>query len=325
MKNVLVTGANGFVGRAVCIRLLKAGWNVRAAIRSHASGASLPAGVHACLLQQRNGALCWRDHLGGMDAVVHLIARTHQRDQRGHALDEYRRINVGLTRDLLDACCYSSVRRFLFVSSIKAVGEGKSEPYRETDECLPQDAYGVTKREAELVVLELSQASNIKPVIVRPPLVYGANVRGNFLRLMHAVVRGIPLPVPTSSNGRSIICVDNLADAVSVCLEQDCAGGEIFHVADAVPISTVELIRVIAECAQRRARLLPVPSRLLHFVASLAGKGPEVHRLVGSLTVSTEKIRQLLRWQPPISTIEGVHIAVADYIQNYSPRNVRAA
>ncbi|NIO42779.1 MAG: NAD-dependent epimerase/dehydratase family protein [Burkholderiales bacterium] len=312
--DVLVTGANGFAGRHVCQRLVATGHTVRGAVRSQDAAAALPNHVEPYLVGDIETFHGWPAAVDGAESVVHLIARTHViKEYENDPLARYRAVNVEGTRRLLEACREASVRRFLYVSSIKAVGEGADHAYCENDPCRPEDAYGVSKLEAEEVVRQLGRELDLEPVIVRPPLVYGAGVGGNFLRMLRVVERGLPLPVGSVRNVRSMVFVENLASAVETCLTSPAASGETFHVADDRPLDTPTLVRLLAKYLNRPARLISVPASLLRLTGALTNQQGQVSRLTGSLTVSTKKIERLLGWHPPVSVADGIRRTVAGY------------
>lgn len=309
MMRLLVTGASGFVGRSVCLRLQQAGHAVRAAVRQSSRCGIRHSGIEVAEVGDIESFPDWSVALAGVDAVVHLVARTHQMHESGtsaEVLERYRAINVTGTRHLLAACERSAVRRFVFMSSIKAVGEGQEgHDYHEEDPCRPEDAYGISKREAEELVLA---STKVAPIVLRPPLVYGPGVKGNLARMIKAVQRGVPLPLGGIRNRRSLVHVENLADAIAVCLEHPQATGEIFHVADEQPISTPELIGYLSAGLSRPPRLVHVPEWLLRGAGTVLGLGSEFRRLLGSLTISTTKIRDCLDWHPPMTTEEGLRM-----------------
>lgn len=314
MKRVLVTGASGFVGRRVCQRMLDTGLLVRAAVRQESSIAELDRRCEPCAIGPIEQFQEWERVLAGVDGVVHLVARTHQtRESGGGILADYRAVNVEGTRRLLEGCHRSSVTRFVFVSSIKALGEAAATSYAETDPSHPKDAYGISKREAELLVLDAGSNGLLEPVVLRPPLVYGPGVRGNFQRLLSAVDRGVPFPLGAVSNARSLIYVENLADAIAVAMTHPQAPGEVFHVADETIVSTPELIRLLADGLGREARLLRVPTSWLALAARVTGKSDAWSRLAGSLTVCCEKIQQVLNWVPAHTLQEGIRKTTATF------------
>ena len=311
VQRVLVTGANGFVGGHVCKRLAHGGVDVVGTVQCSESVSKLPHEFQPIVTGDICADFDWSSALDGVDAVVHLAARTHVvRDRTRDPLSAYRRVNVAGTKNLLSACKAANVSRFLFLSSIKAVGEGASVRYSESTICKPADAYGISKRETELCIAELTRETSTKPIIIRSPLVYGPGVRGNFCSLMKLIDRGLPLPVASVRNSRSVIFVDNLADAIASTLTHPAAIGETFHVADDRPISTPELIGQIAVMLQRRQRMFACPVSALTFAARLLKQSGRAKRLTGSLTVSTEKIHRLLAWTPSISFETGLRRTV---------------
>lgn len=307
---VLVTGANGFVGRRLCELLLASGYRVRAAVRNVTDARA----VHANLQFVSTGDLVafddWQTLLRDVGAVVHLVARTHVMDEFGEsALPTYRALNVDVTRRLAYACSRRGVGHFVLMSSIKAVGNGSNEIYRETTPCRPEDSYGISKLEAEQCAEEILSPTACKWTILRPPLIYGTGVQGNFLRLLKLVQRGVPMPAIT--NARSVAHVDNVVDATMHCLRHPT--NDTFHVADPDPISTADLMRYMSEGLGRSPLLLPVPKALLAGIGSATGWHEEMKRLVGSLTVSSEKLMHELGWQPKVRTAEGVVMTAGSY------------
>lgn len=316
MAMVLVTGATGFVGRHITRMLLAYGWSVKAAVRSRDRLAHLDPAVQGYVVGPIDGTTDWGDILQRVDVVVHLAARVHVlRDTDANPLESYREVNVYGTRRLLEACVESGVRRFVFMSSVKAVGEATAteDPFTEVDSCNPEDAYGLSKLEAEQIVMDYGRSGKIEVTILRPPLVYGPGVKANFYRLMRAVDAGLPLPFKNVDNKRSMVYVKNLVDAVRVCCEHPGAVNQVFFVADDQPLATPELISEIAAAMGKRPRLIGVPVSMLQGVARLFGMTEEINRLIGSLVVSIEKIKRLLNWSPPWSVSEGIRNTVNWY------------
>lgn len=253
----------------------------------------------------------------GADVAIHLAARVHMmNDDAADPLAEFRRVNVEATRNLISQCADAGVKRFVFLSSVKAVGEGGPSAYVETDSCRPQDPYGVSKMEAEEAVRSIGRERGIETVILRPTVVYGPRVRANILRLMKLVRRGVPLPLGAVRNRRSLVYVGNLVSAIETCLDHPKAAGETFFVADEPPISTRDLVESLARHMDKPARLLPVPPVMLRGAGMVTGKGAEVDRLIGSLAVDTSKIRSTLDWTPPHSTEEGLRATVEWFLQD---------
>lgn len=301
--SVLVTGASGFVGRKLCHALIDQGREVRALVRR--PNLQLPSQCTQITSGDLTQFLNWAEAIAGVEAVVHLVARTHMTDEFGNAaMQRYREVNVDITRRLARAARERGVRRFVYLSSIKVVGNASAMAMHEGLPCRPVDSYGMTKWEAEQVLRRQLLGSGTSYTILRPPLVYGPGVRGNFLRLLRFVQRGIPFPA--IHNRRTMVHVENLVDAICRCLEHPAALDQTFHVADTSSISTAELMRAMARGMDKRIYLVPMPALLLRMLGRLAGRREETRRLVDSLAVSAETIRRRLDWQPPWDVTDGV-------------------
>jgi UDP-glucose 4-epimerase len=219
---------------------------------------------------------------------------------------------VRITEALLEACALCEVKRFVYLSSIKAVGEGGPTAYDELTPCAPEDAYGTTKRQAELLVAETAARTGMDVVVLRPPLIYGPGVKGNFLQILKLVDHRFPFPISGIHNKRSMLYVGNLTSAIATLLERDRFPEPVFHVADGgEPLSTQDLVRQLGHLMGRRVVLFPAPKLLLRLGGTLLGRRDLVDRLVGSLTVSTDRIESALDWTPPISVAEGLRQTVA--------------
>lgn len=300
---VLVTGASGLVGAALLCRLLREpDISVRACARVIRPDA--PSDIDWVSSPDLRGDSDWTDALSGVDAVVHLAARVHMMASGAEADRDCHRVNVRGTQRLAEQAAAAGVRRFVFLSSIKVHGEYGA--LSETSPLAPVDAYGSSKRDAEVALLEIGRRTQLEVVIIRPPLVYGPGVKANFRALLAAVQRGIPLPLASVCNRRSLVAVDNLVDLIRVCLTNPAAVSEVFLVSDGEDLSTPELIRRLAAASGRRARLLPVPGWGLALLAAVAGRTPAVRRLTGSLSVDISKARRVLGWTPPVSVDEAL-------------------
>lgn len=307
LASVLVTGANGFVGRRLCAQLVTTGHAVKPVVRSKAG---LP---NEAVVGDIGSTTDWRRALEGCDAVVHLAARVHMmRDGAHDQLALYREANTDATLNLARQAAESRVKRFVYVSSIKVNGEGRDAQYRETDAPAPVDAYALSKWEAELGLHQIAQESGLEVVILRPPLIYGPGVRANFQRLVQAVARGWPLPLGAVRNRRSLLYLGNFVDAIRLCVEHPGAAGQTFLLDDGEPVSTPDVVRALARAMNRPARLLAVPVGVLEYAGTLLGKRAEVARLTGSLYVDSSAIRSCLGWKPPFSMEEGLAATVAD-------------
>ncbi len=300
---VLVTGGTGFVGNALCAHLASQGFFVRSAGRSKPGDERSDAVVVGDI----GGDTDWSTALEGVDRVVHLAARVHiDRDSSRAPLAEYRRVNVEGTQRLARMAAERGVRRFVFLSSAKVNGEVTHRPYTEADPPRPEGAYAVSKWEAEQALMQLGSETGMEWVILRPPLVYGPGVRANFLKLMRAVAAGIPLPLASIDNRRSLLYLGNLVDAIRTCLGHPHAGGRTFLVSDGDDLSTPGLARRLAQALGVPSRLLPMPVALLSLAGAMTGKSAAVERLVGSLQLDTSAIRHTLGWTPPFGVDQGL-------------------
>lgn len=307
---ILVTGATGFVGGTLCSLLAERGYLVRRALRTP-SAAYPHDPVVGDVAEPSEIAAALR----GVHAVIHLAARTHVlRDTAENPLAEYWRINVLGTRRLASAAAAAGVRRFVFLSSIKVNGERTtSRPYSAEDAPQPQDGYGVSKWEAEVALQEIAAKAGIESVILRPPLVYGPGVKGNFLRLLALVARGMPLPLAAIDNRRSLVHVGNLADAIAACMEAPQAAGRTYLVSDGEDLSTPELARRMAVALKVRSRLFACPTSWLERAGALLGRRDEIARITGSLQVDSTTLRRELGWRPPYTVDQGLEDTAAWY------------
>lgn len=303
MPKVLVTGASGFVGKSLCEALAKGSISYRRALRS-----KLDSVPDDAVIGDIGPDTSWRPALQDVDSVIHLAARAHiMRDSAADALAEYRRINVAGTTKLAQEAIRAGVRQFVFLSSIKVNGERTgSMPFREVDEPSPEDSYGLSKLEAERELIRICAGSGMAITIIRPPLVYGPEVKGNFLTLMRAVYRGIPLPFASIDNRRSLIYVGNLISAILACLGNSCSANRTYLVSDGYDLSTPELIRKLAAALQSPTRLYSLSPSLLRLAGKMIGRTGQVARLTESLQVDQSLTKQALGWTPPISVEQGL-------------------
>lgn len=308
---VLLTGANGFVGQGVWQDLLQRGYDVRPVVRTQSVPiASARWGADVFTIPGLSAETDWTQAFSGIHVVVHCAARAHiMRDEVRDPLHEYRRINVQGTLNLARQAASAGVRRFVFISSIKVNGEATlpGHPYRADDDPQPEDAYGISKAEAEVGLQAIAQKTGMELVIIRPVLVYGPGVKGNFKSMVHWVRRGIPLPLGRANgNRRSLVALDNLVDLICTCVDHPRAANQVFLVSDGEDLSTADLLRRIALAQGVTARLLPLPVVFLRWGARLLGKGAVAQRLLGSLQVDIAKTRELLDWQPQLTVDEGL-------------------
>jgi nucleoside-diphosphate-sugar epimerase len=289
--SLLITGGTGFVGQSLVKRL----------------------GSQPVRLATRADSVGWKKALAGITTVVHLAARVHvMHDTEHDPLTAFRKVNTEGTLNLARQASAAGVKRFVFISSVKVNGEftlpGKA--FTEAIRPNPQDAYGLSKHEAELGLRQLAADEGMEVVIIRPPLVYGPGVKANFAALIYAVQRGWPLPLGAVLNQRSFVSLDNLVDFIITCITHPQAANKTFLVSDGQDVSTTELVRGIAQAAGVQALLLPVPVWALQAGAILLGKGDVAQRLCGNLQVDISLARSLLDWLPPVSVEEGLRRAM---------------
>lgn len=307
-KAVFVTGAAGFVGQRVLADLGAAGWEVRAIVRN--LPLQVPPGTSEWIPLGDLAAVdpsVFKAALAGVDAVVHLAGRAHVMvDDTADPLAEYRRTNVVATLMLAEAAAKAGVRRFIFMSSVKAVAE--SSPLGGiSDGCPehPEDPYGISKREAEIELLVPGRFGRMTVTVLRPPLIYGPGVRANFGRLLRWASRSVPLPFGAVTNRRSLVYVGNLADAVKFCITSNALAGKACFVTDGEDVSTGDLVRRIAQGKGRSIWLPSVPLPVMRFGLSLFGRSAEADRLFGSLSLRMVYL-PAAGWSPPFSLEQGL-------------------
>jgi nucleoside-diphosphate-sugar epimerase len=308
MKKVLVTGASGFIGRALSSALLAQGQTVRAVVRA-ANSTPSSEGLDVVEVQSLDINTDWSAAVIDQQVVIHAAARAHiMIDEATDSLKEYRRVNVEGTLNLARQAVDAGVRRFIFISSIKVNGERTTggDPYTAEDLPAPEDAYGISKYEAEQGLMQISDNTGLEVVIIRPPLVYGPGVKGNFSSLIRVVKKGIPLPLGSINNKRSLVAIDNLVDLIITCIDHPAAVNQVFLAGDGEDLSTTELLRGVAKAAGMSSRLIPVPASVLIFLALILDKKAIAQRLLGSLQVDVSKACDLLGWTPPLSVKEGL-------------------
>lgn len=321
---ILLTGGTGFIGTHLVDYLRGRGYPLRMALRRH----SQIAGVETIVVGDFAHPVDWAPALRGVDTVVHLAARAHVVRDRGTEVESiYRAVNVEATRTLAEAAASSGVRRFIFLSSSKVLGEvtPAGQVWSEATLPAPVDPYGRSKLAAEQALREVSRATGIEVVVLRPPVVYGPGVRANIFELFRLVDRGVPLPLGLVRNRRSFIFVGNLVDAIVLVLRAPSSAGETFHVCDGAPISTATLVTAIGQALDRPVRLLPVPPAALRLSGwvgdvverlakiTLPVNSDNVTRLVASLVLDDTKLRSLLHWRPPTTMDTGLIATAAWY------------
>lgn len=309
---LLITGARGFVGSALCQQARNRGYVVHA-IASTAVGSPMSADRFS--ISSIDGETSWTSELKCVKTVLHLAARVHViNDPTGDPLAAFRQTNTAGTLNLARQAAAAGAHRFIFVSSIKVNGESTppDKPFTAADAPTPQDPYGISKMEAEQGLRQIAVNTGMEVVIIRPPLVYGPGVKANFATMMRAVQRGVPLPLANVvNNRRSFVALDNLVDLLITCIDHPAAANQTFLVSDGEDLSTADLLRRLGRTMNKPSRLFPFPHSLLQFGANLLGKGGMAQRLLDNLQVDISHARDILSWTPPISVDEGLRRAVA--------------
>lgn len=303
MHKVLVTGPDGFVGTAVCNKLVTNKTNVRGA---QWQKAPLPPQCESVVVGDICADTDWSDALRNIDTVVHLAARVHiMNDTAGNPLAEFRKTNVDGTEALAKAAATAGVKRFVFISTIKVCGEQTNPGCPFTEHNLaPEDPYAISKKEAEDKLKNIAESSGMEFVILRPPLLYGPGVKANFLKLIQLVDKRIPLPLGGIKNKRSLLGLSNFANLISTCVTHPNAANQTFVVSDNDDVSTPELIKRIASALGKRPHLLPIPEWMMKAAGAAVGKSAQVHRLCSSLQIDSSYVRKKLDWQPPHTMTE---------------------
>jgi nucleoside-diphosphate-sugar epimerase len=315
--NVLLTGVSGFLGTALARRLVDCNvYHLVTALRR--GSVNLVPGSRSVVVGDLGGDTEWTHALSNINVVIHSAARVHvMKELTRDPLSEYRKVNVDGTLNLARQAVSANVRRFIFISTIKVNGESTSpgECFTADDQPNPKDSYAISKWETEVGLHRLAEETGMELVIIRPPLVYGPGVKGNFQSMMRWISGGVPLPLGAIYNKRSLVGLENLVDMIVTCIEHPGAANQTFLAGDGEDLSTTKLLLRMGNALGKPARLISVPVGLLALIASLLGKKDLVQRLVGSLQVDISKARELLEWEPPVSVEEGLRRTAEDFIQ----------
>ena len=325
-KKILITGASGFVGQSCAQALHAAQYDVRLAVRKSSKLNLIPSDFEKIVVEELSSETQWEDALRGCNCVIHTAARVHiLKEKSSNPFSEYRRVNVEGTINLAKQAIVAGVTRFIYISSIKVNGETSwvGAPFRADDTPNPKDEYSQSKYEAEEALKQLAIESGLEIVIIRPPLIYGPGVKGNFRTMLGWLQKGFPLPVTKMKNKRSFVGLSNLIDLIELCIDHPKAVNEVFLVSDGHDLSTSELFSRIGENMDKPARLLFIPYGGLSFLLTLIGKKSMLDRLYGSLHVDIEKNERVLGWKPRRDFQEMLAETVHEYLEtsNKSSQN----
>jgi len=316
MKNILLTGSTGFVGRQVLLRLVADNFQVQASIRNNNAG--LPGAVNRHQVGDLLPNTNWQAALKGVDCVIHAAARVHvMNDQAPDSLAAFREVNVSGTLNLARQAAQEGVKRFIFISSIKVNGEGTPQgvAFKPADQAAPMDSYGASKLEAENALMSIGTETGMEIVIIRPPLVYGSGVKGNFLSLLKLAGTSLPLPLGAVNNNRSMVYLGNLVDLIVTCIGHPNAANQLFLASDCHDISTTQLLSRIRALMNKPKLLVPVPAFLFRLLGTVTGKRAIVDRLFGSLQVDSRNTKELLGWTPPYTVEQGLTDTVSSFLK----------
>jgi nucleoside-diphosphate-sugar epimerase len=318
MKNILITGATGFIGSYLLQTLSQQKYQITGAVRKDFYP-PLSMSINIAKVGEIDDQTDWQEALQGIDTVIHLAARAHIINETiPNPEAEFIRVNTQGTANLVKQSIQVGVKHFIFISSIGAMTTQSDQILTETSPCQPDSPYGRSKLQAEQALINLAKDSAMTWTIIRPTLVYGPSNPGNMERLMKLIKRGLPLPFGAIKNRRSFVFVGNLVDAIITCLEHPNAANQIFLISDNQDVSTPELIRLIAQQIQQPCQLLPIPPNLLKFLGSIGDMTESlteknlpfntynIDRLLGSLYVDSSHIQNTLNWQPPFTLEQGL-------------------
>lgn len=312
---MLLTGATGFIGSALTQHLYQQNHSIKVAVRRihNTQPSTIQQKLVGDLLLYTN----WTNTFNDVDTIIHLAARAHiLKDQATNPLAAFRETNTYATLNLAQQAANAGVRRFIFISSIGVNGnQTYAEPFTAEDTPNPAEPYAQSKHEAEIGLRQIAIETGMEVVIIRPPLVYGANAPGNFGQLIKTVARGIPLPLGNIHNQRSLVALPNLIDLITTCIDHPAAANQTFLVSDDEDLSTTELLQRLSHALGKPARLLPIPQSWLETTLTLLGKRSITQRLYGNLQVDISKTRDLLGWIPPISVDEALRQTAQTYLQ----------
>ena len=312
---ILITGSTGFLGRALLSKLASHGLQTRAVIRKNLH--SKIENIDYCKIKIIDGETDWGGALLDINTIVHCAARAHvMNDSSSDPLLEFRKVNTFGTLNLAEQAADSGVKRFIFISSIKVNGEftNPGNKFTPDDIYIPSDPYGLSKYEAEQGLKNIAKETEMDVVIIRPPLIYGPNVKANFRSMLKWVNRGVPLPFGAVNNKRSLVALSNLVDFTISCVEHPKAANETFLISDGEDVSTTNLLYKIGKAFNKKTRLIPIPVKFMEFGAKIVGKEDLADRIFGNLQVDSSKAEELLGWNSVVTMDQELKKTVDAYL-----------
>jgi UDP-glucose 4-epimerase len=323
MNKILLTGSTGFIGSELLRQLKLKKYLIHTSKRS--TYEEKVNGVKNFIINQIDKDTNWSEALEGVDCVIHcagVATETYKSDTS--VLSYYRKINVEGTRNLAYQAAAKGVKRFIFISSIKVNGERTEGflSFKNTDIPKPEGIYAISKWEAEQSLHSIFKQTGLEIVIIRPPVIYGQQVKGNFYRLINFIDRGFPLPFGKVNNLRSYVALDNLVDLIICCINHPRAAAQTFLVADGEDLSTPDLIKKISFTLQKKPFLLNVPISFMKFAGNMIGKSKEINRLLSSLRLDFSYTQKLLGWKPSISIDKALPKTVNWYLKKIMTKKI---
>lgn len=307
---ILVTGVTGFLGRSLIPKL-----PYKIVGISRNASDELPFPVHKLDIGPN---VDFRTSLGGADVVIHCAARVHvMNDSSSDPLNSFREVNTLGTLNLAKQAADARIKRFIFISSIKVNGEStkKGAQFSSADEHQPEDPYGISKSEAEMGLLKIAKDTGMEVIIIRPPLVYGPGVKGNFFSLLKLAKMPLPLPFGAIRNKRSMVYVENLVDLIVTCIDHPKAANKVFLASDGDDLSLTRLLALVRKAMGRAKMLIPVSAFVFALVGRVVNRSDVVDRLIGNLQVDSNETKKALNWEPPYTVEQGIQATVDDFLR----------
>tara|TARA_B100000035_G_scaffold313935_1_gene328826 strand:+ start:1082 stop:2014 length:933 start_codon:yes stop_codon:yes gene_type:complete len=307
----MITGSNGFLGSNLCKFLAKKKYKIKKITRNNVDESRKDLDLE--------NYIDWTYLLEDVDIIIHTAARVHiSKKESKRKINLYEKINTKATINLAQQASQNNVKRFIFISTVKVVGEKSHHemPLNENDVYKSVDPYAKSKIEAEKLLLKLSRETSMDIIIIRPPLVYGPNVGGNFLSLMNLIYKGFPMPFKAAKNCRSLISINNLCEFIDLCIKHPNARNQIFFISDDNDMPVSELIEKISLAMNKSIILLYIPIIILKIAGILVMKKNLIDKLTDPLQISSQKAKNLLNWMPSTSSNDAIKLTVRNYLKS---------